>query len=80
MEYFILAKNRELAAIPADRKLFETYQNLGYRFLEKTSCCNEKAALAEAKRKYGQNRKYKIVAAMLFVFVAYWLYFYTLLT
>ncbi|MDE3271950.1 hypothetical protein [Pseudoalteromonas sp. G4] len=80
MEYFILAKNRELAAIPADRKLFETYLNLGYRFLEKTSCCNEKLALAEAKRKYGQNRKYKIVAALLFVFVAYWLYFYTLLT
>lgn len=80
MEYFILAKNREIAAIPADRKLFLTYQKLGYRFVEKTQSCDEKTALANAQRKYNHARNYKLIFSLLTVFLAYWLYFYLLLT
>lgn len=80
MEYFILAKNDKLAAIPADRALFLTYQKRGYRYLEKIQSCDEKSALACAKRKYMPFRKYTLFASLVIVFLAYWIYFYFLLT
>ena len=80
MEYFILAKDGELAAIPVDRKLYSTYKKLGYRFIDKTRSCDKESALMHAKRKYKSNTRLKWGFGLATVFLAYWAYFYTLLT
>jgi len=54
MDFYILKKNNELTAIPAEESKCKEYLNSGYSYVNKVAACTEKAAvkkqLSEKKR------------------------------
>jgi hypothetical protein len=45
MDFYILKKNNELTAIPAEESKCKEYLNSGYSYVNKVAACTEKSAV-----------------------------------
>ncbi|MGO2010744.1 MAG: hypothetical protein ACTJH9_02090 [Pseudoalteromonas sp.] len=62
MDFYILKKQQEIIAIPANEQSCKQYLNSGYFYIDKVAACNENNAL-----KVLQNKQTKAVKIPLFL-------------
>ena len=65
MDFYVLKKNNELTAIPADEVVCKNYLESGYSYVDKIAACTEAAAINKLK-----NQKLKVIkwpAAVVFM-------------
>ena len=65
MDFYVLKKNNELTAIPADEVVCKNYLESGYSYVDKIAACTETAAINKLK-----NQKLKVIkwpAAVVFM-------------
>jgi len=65
MDFYILKKQQELIAIPADKKNCKEYLDSGYFYIDKVAACNEVNALKRLQTKQVKSLKYPIIMALL---------------
>ncbi len=51
MDFYVLKKDDELKAIPADKAACQRYEELGYSYIDKVAACTEQAAIKKLKVK-----------------------------
>ena len=51
MDFYVLKKNNELTAIPADEVECKNYLESGYSYVDKVAACTEAAAINKLKTK-----------------------------
>ncbi|ATC96514.1 hypothetical protein [Pseudoalteromonas tunicata] len=61
MDFYVLKKNNELTAIPADEVVCKNYLESGYSYVDKIAACTEAAAISKLK-----NQKFKVIRWPLF--------------
>ncbi|KTF16934.1 hypothetical protein [Pseudoalteromonas sp. H105] len=62
MDFYILKKQQELIAIPANEQSCKQYLDSGYFYIDKVAACNEKNAIKALQAK--QTKAIKIPLAM----------------
>ena len=62
MDFYILKKQQELIAIPADEQSCKQYLDSGYFYIDKVAACNETNAIKALHKK--QTKAIKIPLAM----------------
>ncbi len=77
MDFYILKKNNELTAIPADECDCKTYLASGYSYVSKIAACTEKAALKKQKNEQVKVLRWPLLFAVILVSCALGLFFLT---
>lgn len=65
MDFYILKKQHELIAIPADEQSCKQYLDSGYFYIDKVAACNETNALKVLQTKQTKALKVPFVMALL---------------
>ncbi|WP_440056339.1 hypothetical protein ACSLBF_19710 (plasmid) [Pseudoalteromonas sp. T1lg65] len=66
MDFYILKKQEEFVAIPANEQCCKEYLDEGYFYVDKVAACNEKSAIRSVQEKH--NKVFKVPAkVVLFV-------------
>ncbi|CAM4367614.1 hypothetical protein [Pseudoalteromonas ostreae] len=65
MDFYILKKQQEVIAIPADEQSCKQYLNSGYFYIDKVAACNETNALKVLQAKQAKALKIPLVLALL---------------
>jgi hypothetical protein len=61
MDYYILKKDDEFKAIPADKEVCRSYEESGYRYVDKIAACTEQAAIDKLKAKNLATLKWPLI-------------------
>ncbi|ALQ10449.1 MULTISPECIES: hypothetical protein [Pseudoalteromonas] len=65
MDFYILKKQQELIAIPANENNCKQYLDSGYFYIDKVAACNEVNALKVLQTKQTKTLKYPLIMALL---------------
>ena len=65
MDFYILKKQQELIAIPADEQNCKQYLDSGYFYIDKVAACNESNALKILQAKQTKALKVPLIMALL---------------
>lgn len=65
MDFYILKKQQELIAIPADEQNCKQYLDSGYFYIDKVAACNETNALKILQAKQTKALKVPMIMALL---------------
>ncbi|MFY8274884.1 hypothetical protein AAEU32_12240 [Pseudoalteromonas sp. SSDWG2] len=75
MDFYVLKKNEELVAIPADEQHCKQYLDNGYYYVDKVAACDENTAIRQTKSQYQRNLRIPLMAfaiAIPVLFVTWW--------
>jgi hypothetical protein len=61
MKFYIVKKDQQLEAIPAEEELLESYQNNNYKYVNIVSACNKQDALKRLSSMQKSNKKWVII-------------------
>ena len=61
MKFYIVKKDQQLEAIPAEEELLESYQNNNYKYVNIVSACNKQDALKRFPSMQKSNKKWVII-------------------
>ncbi|KAA1157464.1 MULTISPECIES: hypothetical protein [Pseudoalteromonas] len=61
MKFYIVKKDQQLEAIPAEEELLESYQNNNYKYVNIVSACNKQDALKRFPSIQKSNKKRIII-------------------
>ena len=61
MKFYIVKKDQQLEAIPAEEVLLESYQNNNYKYVNIVSACNKQDALKRLSSMQKSNKKWVII-------------------
>ena len=61
MKFYIVKKDQQLEAIPAEEELLESYQNNNYKYVNIVSACNKQDALKRFPSIQKSNKKRVII-------------------
>ncbi|GAA81696.1 MULTISPECIES: hypothetical protein [Pseudoalteromonas] len=61
MKFYIVKKDQQLEAIPAEEELLESYQNNNYKYVNIVSACNKQDALKRLPSIQKSNKKRIII-------------------
>lgn len=61
MKFYIVEKDQQLEAIPAEEELLESYQNNNYKYVNIVSACNKQDALKRFPSIQKSNKKRIII-------------------
>ena len=65
MDFYILKKQQELIAIPANQQSCKQYLDSGYFYIDKVAACNETNALKALQAKQTKTLKLPLLMALL---------------
>ena len=65
MDFYIIKKQQEVIAIPADEQSCKQYLDSGYFYIDKVAACNETNALKVLQAKQTKALKVPLVLALL---------------
>lgn len=81
MNYFIVKKGKQLAAINATKQALLDYQAKGFQLIERVTSSSEHVALLTAKKRLQQPEKtFSYGLGLVALMAAYWCYFHILLS
>jgi hypothetical protein len=63
MDFYILKKQQELIAIPANENSCKEYLDSGYFYIDKIAACNETNAIKALQVKQSQSIKLPLISA-----------------
>ncbi|WP_166112780.1 hypothetical protein [Pseudoalteromonas sp. Z9A5] len=61
MKFYIVKKDQQLEAIPAEEELLESYQSNNYKYVNIVSACNKQDALKRLPSMQKSNKKWVII-------------------
>ncbi|MFC3032585.1 hypothetical protein ACFOEE_08645 [Pseudoalteromonas fenneropenaei] len=67
MDFYILKKQQEIIAIPADEQNCKQYLEQGFSYVDKVAACNEQSALKSLQTRQTKTFKAPAVALILVV-------------
>ncbi|WP_462160053.1 hypothetical protein [Pseudoalteromonas sp. GB56] len=62
MDFYVLKKNDELIAIPADEQHCKQYLDNGYFYIDKVAACDETTAIRRTKSQYQRGIRVPLMA------------------
>tara|TARA_B100001063_G_C16723608_1_gene535009 strand:+ start:874 stop:1110 length:237 start_codon:yes stop_codon:yes gene_type:complete len=63
MKFYIVKKDHQLEAIPADKDLLERYESDQYSYVNVVSACNKQDALKRLSTEQKHSKKWLIIGA-----------------